>query len=183
MEDFKEMQKNWWVLLLEGFLFVMLGTMVLVMPQITTLSVELIIGSFIIVGAIMQLFKSFKLRHEKVFWPTLLTGIVGATVGVFMLTKPITGAIVLSILVVAYFGFEAIFKLMIAMLLKPHKAWKWFLFSSLVTLILLSVVLLNWPLSATYLLGILFGANMLTFGISLVFAAFGAREIGHKFAT
>lgn len=178
----EKIRQNWWILLLEGMLFIFLGIMAIMLPQVSTLSIELIIGSLILIGGIMQLFRAVKFWRQELFWPSLMTGLLGSGIGWYMLANPLQGMITLSILLLIFLALEGILKAMAGIAIKPNKGWGWFLASGLLSLIIVAVALSNWPIIATWLLGLLLGVNMLFFGSSMIFTAFTFRSIIKEFA-
>jgi uncharacterized membrane protein HdeD (DUF308 family) len=60
-------------------------------------------------------------------------------------------------------------------------SWGWLLISGIADLVLAAVIILGWPISAVWALGLLVGINLLTSGWALVMAAFaGRRAAAHR---
>jgi uncharacterized membrane protein HdeD (DUF308 family) len=51
------------------------------------------------------------------------------------------------------------------------------LFSGITDLILVAIILVGWPTSASWALGLVVGANLITSGLATLVAAFAARRI------
>ena len=178
MENLQKMQKNWWIMLLEGFTFILMGLFMITMPIFSTFSIAELIGIVVVFGAALQADRAFKLRGQKMFMPTLLSAIFGFVIGYVMMYYPSESALVLSAAVIMYFAIESVLKLSMAMAMKPIGAWKALAFSSLVAAILFVVAITTWPMSASFILGTLFGLNMIGFGVALMVVSFNLRDLG-----
>jgi uncharacterized membrane protein HdeD (DUF308 family) len=56
-------------------------------------------------------------------------------------------------------------------------AWGWMLLSGICDLALVAIVILGWPLTAGWVLGLVVGINLITSGWAIVMAAFVGRDI------
>jgi uncharacterized membrane protein HdeD (DUF308 family) len=56
--------------------------------------------------------------------------------------------------------------------------WGWMLFSGLISLWLAFLIWRGWPSTATWVIGLYVGLNMIFLGVPLIFTAIAARSIG-----
>ena len=88
------------------------------------------------------------------------------------------GAASLTLVLIAFFVVEGIF---IALSLSYRDAfpesWGWMLFSGVTDLLLVAIVMMGWPTSAAWVLGLIVGANLVTSGVATLVAAFAARRV------
>ncbi len=175
MSDFIQNNRN--LLLIEGILFAILGFIAIAIPGISTLSTELFIGWFILFGGLIQIYRTFKARKESGFWGSLLVSVLYIIFGILLLIYPVAGIISLTLLMMFFFLFEGIAKIIMGFQLRPLRRWGWFILNGILSLIMAAIIWAGWPGTAFWVLGLLVGINLLFFGLSLAFLALGIPKI------
>jgi uncharacterized membrane protein HdeD (DUF308 family) len=173
------LRSHWKLFLIEGIILVVLGAAAIVVPQIATLTVALFIGWVLLFSGIAGLFTTFSMRPMPGFWWSLLSAVIGIAAGLVLLFSPVTGAISLTIVLVAFFILEGIASIMFAF---EHRAelpgtWIMMLLSGIVDLVLGALIFLGLPSSAAWAIGLLVGINMIFGGFALIAMALQARNI------
>lgn len=174
------LQNHRYLLLFEGIIFTLLGILAVALPGISTLSSELFIGWLLIFAGIVQLFRTIKARHAPGFIGSLLTGILYFIFGLLLILFPIAGIFSLTVLLTIFFIAEGIAKIILGLQLRPFRRWGWFLLNGLLALVIAYIIWSGWPGTAFWVLGLLVGINMIFFGISLMFLAWGMPPIESK---
>lgn len=175
MNDFIQNNRN--LLLIEGILFAILGFIAIAIPGISTLSTELFIGWFILFGGLIQIYRTLKARKESGFWGSLLVSALYIIFGILLLIYPVAGIISLTLLMMFFFLFEGIAKIIMGFQLRPLRRWGWFILNGILSLIMAAIIWAGWPGTAFWVLGLLVGINLLFFGLSLAFLALGIPKI------
>jgi uncharacterized membrane protein HdeD (DUF308 family) len=108
----------------------------------------------------------------------LLSAILGIAAGIVLLVWPISGAISLTFLLIAFFVIEGVLSIMYAV---EHKRdltgqWGWMLVSGIIDLILAAMIFAGLPGTAAWALGLLVGINMLFGGSAMIAIALHARN-------
>ncbi|MBS0233253.1 MAG: HdeD family acid-resistance protein [Proteobacteria bacterium] len=173
------LQTHWKLFLIEGIILVILGAAAIIVPQIATLTVALFIGWVLLFSGIAGLFTTFSMRPMPGFWWSLLSAVIGIAAGLMLLFSPVTGAISLTIVLVAFFFLEGVASIMFAL---DHKnelpgTWVMMLLSGIVDLVLGGLIFLGLPSSAAWAIGLLVGINMIFGGFALIAMALQARNI------
>lgn len=174
------LQSHRYMILFEGIIFTLLGIFAVALPGISTLSSELFIGWLLIFAGIVQLFRTFKARHAPGFIGSLLTGILYFIFGLLLILFPIAGIFSLTALLTIFFIAEGIAKIILGLQLRPFRRWGWFILNGLLALVIAYIIWSGWPGTAFWVLGLLVGINMIFFGISLMFLAWGVPHIESK---
>ncbi len=169
--------KNWGWFLALGIVWIMLGTTAIIAPYIATLTIELLVGSLFLVGGIAQLVQAFTGRNWKGFALHTLGAILAVVAGGLLLWYPLGGVITLTLLLIAYFTADGVFKIMLALQVRPEQNWGWLLFSGIIAMILAGLIWANFPGSAAWAIGLLVGINMIFGGWTLVMLAMAARSV------
>ena len=174
----RSLHQHWVLYLVEGIVLVVLGAAAIVIPPLATIAVTILVGWLFLISGVVGLFTTFWMRHAPGFWWALLSALLGIVLGVWLLAAPITGAVSLTILLVAFFVIEGVASIMFAL---DHKRelsgqWGWMLVSGIVDLILGAVIFAGLPGTAAWAIGLLVGINMIFGGVALIAMALHARN-------
>ena len=172
------LHRHWKLYLAEGIALVILGFVAILVPPVATLAVTIVLGWLFLISGIIGLYTTFMLRHAPGFWWSLVSAALGVLVGGMLLARPISGALSLTIVVIAFFLIEGVASIMFAL---EHKReltgrWGWMLVSGIVDLILAAMVLGGLPSTAAWAIGLLVGINMVFGGSALIAMALHARN-------
>jgi uncharacterized membrane protein HdeD (DUF308 family) len=160
-------------LIVEGIIFIILGILAIAMPQITTLSVAILIGCLFIVGGIVQLVRTFYFHKAgEIVW-SIISALVYLAAGVILLAHPLTGALTLTLLLAIFFVIEGVAKIVLSFEMRSFGNWALLLFSGIVSIILAAIIWSGWPGTAAWVIGLLVGINLLFLGFSEIFLASG----------
>lgn len=163
---------GWFVAL--GVLLVLTGMIAVAFPFMATLSVEIFVGSFILVAGFVTVFHAFAENGWGGFFWQLTIGILYILGGVGFLVLPISGAIALTLLLGAMFAMEGVIRMIMAFQIRPGRSWGWMLASGGVSLALGILVFAGMANGASLaLMGLLVGINLISAGFSLVAIGWG----------
>src|SRR5712692_5176289 len=174
----QSVRDHWVLFLLEGIVLVVLGMLAIVVPQIATLAVAIFLGWLFLISGIVGLITTFMARHAPGFWWALLSAVVAIAAGLLLVEWPVSGAISLTYLLIAFFVIEGVVSIMYALEHKKELSgrWAWMLVSGIIDLILAVMILAGLPSTAAWALGLLVGINMLFGGTSMIAMALHARS-------
>lgn len=169
----EQLKKYSGALIVEGIIFIILGVLAIAMPTLSTLSVVLFIGWLFIFGGIIQLVSTFHFHKAgEVVW-SLISALVYLAAGVLLLAHPLTGVLTLTLLLTLFFAAEGIAKLILSFEMRSFGNWAWLLFSGIISLLLAALIWSGWPGTASWVIGLLVGINLLFLGISQVLLGTG----------
>jgi uncharacterized membrane protein HdeD (DUF308 family) len=171
-------RSHWKLFLIEGIILVILGLLAIVVPPLATIAVAIFIGWLFLISGVAGLITTFGARHAPGFWWSLLSAVLGIAAGVVLLGWPISGAISLTLLLIAFFIIEGVLSIMYAL---EHKReltgqWGWILVSGIIDLVLAAMIFGGLPGTAAWALGLLVGINMLFGGASMIAIAMHAKS-------
>jgi uncharacterized membrane protein HdeD (DUF308 family) len=172
------LHEHWKLYLVEGVVLLALGFIAIVIPPIATLAVTILLGWLFLLSGIMGLLTTFWMRHAPGFWWSLVSAALGVLVGASLLAMPLSGAVSLTVVLVAFFMIEGVVSIMFAL---DHKRelsgrWGWMLASGVVDLALGVMILAGLPSTAAWAIGLLVGINMMFGGSALIGMALHARN-------
>lgn len=161
---------RWGWLLLLGILMVVLGTIALFIMPAATIGTALVLGWLLVVSGILELVHAFRVRRWGGLFLHLIGGVLGVLIGLLVVTHPVVGAMVWTLLFASFFTVIGLFRLIAAIKLKfPN--WGWALFDGIITLGLGILLWLQWPWSGMWFLGLAVGVSLVLRGWSYVMFA------------
>lgn len=171
------LRRSWIWMAILAVLSLVGGVLALFNPFAATLAATLMAGwVFALLGA-LQIVQSFQVQGWGGFLWALLFGILTLVVGISLIFNPLAGMVSLTLLVAVLFLATGVVKVMYAFSLRPVTGWVWVLVSGLVSLLLGILILADFPWSATSILGILLGVELISNGVLFLFIALGLRKL------
>ena len=171
------LQQHWRGFLIQGIVMMVLGFIAILLPQLSTIAVELFIGWLILAGGVFRALTLLRSRSAPGFLWSLISALLAIVLGVVLIARPIEGVLTLTMVLIALFVVEGVVAILLALQLRDHlRTWGWTLFSGLVDLFLAYMIWNGWPSTAAWAIGLLVGLNMMFFGSSLAMIALAARK-------
>jgi uncharacterized membrane protein HdeD (DUF308 family) len=173
------LKAHWKLFLFQGVVMVILGILAVAWPAMATIAVDLYVGWLFLISGLVGLVAMFSARDVPAFLWTLLTAALAVAVGVLLIWKPVEGALSLTIVLTAFFVAEGIFQIVGSFSYRDVMpgSWGWMLVSGISDLFLAGILIVYWPVSAAWALGLIVGINLITSGVAIVTAAVEARNI------
>jgi uncharacterized membrane protein HdeD (DUF308 family) len=157
----KRFSKGWFISI--GILSIILGTVAILFPLWATLSLELFIGVLLLIVGVLELFRIF-FDGSTGNMVKGIYGVMAIIAGLLLLLYPLEGMFTLTSVLAFFFLVGGIFKASAALTIRPGYGWGWMLTSGIISVLLGIVVLAALPASALWVLGILFGIDLLFLG-------------------
>ena len=172
------LRAHWRLFLFEGVILIMLGILAIAAPVAATIATDILIGWLLLIAGISGIFAVFAARNIASFLWSLIPAVLSIAVGALLLLKPIEGAVSLTLLLTAFFITEGVFQTVASIADRDAmgSSWGWVLASGISDLILAAIIILGWPISAVWVLGLLVGVNLITSGRAIVMAALAGRN-------
>lgn len=175
----KALAAHWHLFLFQGVIMIILGVLAVAMPAFTTIVVDVYVGWLFLVSGVVGLVAMFSAHNIPAFLWSLITAALSVAVGVLLIWKPVEGALTLTILLTAFFIAEGVFQTVTSIGYREVMggSWVWMLVSGLSDLALAIIIIVGWPMTALWALGLLVGINLLTSGWAVVMVAFAGRKV------
>lgn len=173
----RTVKDHWRLFLLQGVVLVLAGLAAIVVPQIASIAAAIFIGWLLIISGAVRLVALYGARRAAGFWGQLIVAALMVVLGALLLVRPIAAAVTLTLVLTIYFIAHGIASFVFAYAIRADTdRWPWLLLSGLVDLALAGIIIAGWPGTATWVLGLLAGVDLLITGVVLVYAALGARR-------
>lgn len=170
---------HWKLLLFQGVVLIVLGVLAVAVPGVATVAVDIFIGWLFLISGIVGLVAMFSERNIPAFLWGLVTAALSAAAGVLLIWKPVEGALTLTLVLTAFFVVEGVFQIVTSIAYREVMAgsWGWMLTSGIADLALAAIIMLGWPATGIWTLGLLVGINLITSGWAIAMMAFAGRSV------
>jgi uncharacterized membrane protein HdeD (DUF308 family) len=168
-----------WLIFL-GVLTVLFGMIAIGSPYMMGAAVTIVVGALLVVNGVFQVVHGFGVPGWKGKTFTILVGVLTVIGGAMILSRPMFGLSLLTMILAIYFVMEGVMTMMMAFQLKPEKGWGWAMFSGVVSLLLGVLIWMQWPVSGLWAIGILVGVRMLMSGWGMIALGSVSRGIAKE---
>jgi uncharacterized membrane protein HdeD (DUF308 family) len=164
-----------------GIIFIILGILSIIYPLYSSLGVEVFFGALFLFGGIFHLFGAFEKKHHQNYIWNFAVGVFYTLAGVYLLGNPIGGLLSLTVVLIILFYIQGILTVFYGLYQGNRtKTRAWIVFNGLITVLIATILLIAYPISALWALGILVGVNLFMFGVSILVVNRLADEIEKK---
>lgn len=167
---------NRWVLSIAGVILILIGVYAIASPFIATLLSIITLGWLLVLGGIVQLFYSFSIFRNQGFLTHFILALFSILLGILILNEPELAAASLTLLVAFFFLVLGLFRIFSSIFYR-FESWKWFLFVGVLDVILGVLILLHWPSSALWVIGLFVGLDFLFMGWAFLTTSFLLKKI------
>lgn len=171
-----ELQRNWGWLLGLGVLFVIFGGIGLGMLVGLTMVSVLFLGILLLIAGLAQIVDVFKSNQwEAVAWHALIAVlyIVG---GCLIIYDPVLASTIITAFLAWVLIVIGITRFVMAIILRHTAGWGWLLFAGLTALLLGILILMQWPYSGLWVLGLFIAIELMVNGWTYIFIALSMRR-------
>ena len=162
--------------LLQGVLMVVAGVLAFIYPLLASVALIYLLAWVLIVSGAVQAIGLIGARHVPHYWLQLISVVIAILIGVLLLRQPESGLLIMTLLLIVFFMVEGISKVIFALTIRPFPNWGWVFASGLVGIVLGVYLLMNMPVSAEWVLGVLLGIQLICEGAALAYLAWQVRS-------
>jgi uncharacterized membrane protein HdeD (DUF308 family) len=150
-----------------GVVLSVLGFLAIVFPFVTGVSLSILLGALLVVGALVHAAHAFSTPGWLGSIAQVGLAILYAVAGIALLANPVLGLVTLTILLVAYFAVEGLVLVYMGLRLRPEGRWGWTVASGALSLVVAGLLFVGFPSTAAWAVGLLFGVNLLSTGLAM----------------
>jgi uncharacterized membrane protein HdeD (DUF308 family) len=173
------LRRHWVLFLIPGVVMTVLGFFAAAFPFVATLVVKTFAGWLFLTSAFVGIASLFTTRSVPGFAWTLLSAILAIVVGAFLVWRPLAGAVTLTLALAAYFAAHGIAQILASLAHRQvlAQSWMWTLASGVADLILTAIIIMGWPGSVVWAIGLVVGIHLFMAGSALVMTAIACRGV------
>ncbi len=173
----RSLREHWRLFLIQGILLVILGALAILVPVIASVTFTIFVGWLLFFAGVMRSVTLIRSPHAPGYWSSLLLAILTAILGIVLALFPVSGTVTLTMLLTAYFIVHGISSFIFAFSVKGDTGrWVMLALGGIIDLVLAALIIIGWPATSVFILGLYIGINMLFTGFAFIFASLGARS-------
>ncbi|MBN1910644.1 MAG: HdeD family acid-resistance protein [Pirellulales bacterium] len=172
--DADVLQRSWGWFFALGAAMVVLGAMAISLPGVASLAVTLVLGWMLLIGGVVQGVHAFTVRRWDGFFAQAIVAVLYVGVGLMLVVNPLAGMFTLTLVVAAFLLVEGLFRLVMALQVRPSTNWGWIALSGVVSIVLAGLIWAELPGDALWIIGLLVGVNIIFNGFSMIMLAMAA---------
>jgi uncharacterized membrane protein HdeD (DUF308 family) len=172
---FGELEKHWGWLLLFGLVSIVLGTLGLGMTFMLTEFSVVFFGALLVAGGVLQLLDAIKCRGWKSMAWHVLIALLYVGAGLVMVLKPVLASLSLTLIIAYILIAVGVLRVIMAFQMRSSGGWWWLLLAGIVSAALGVMILMQWPQSGLWIIGLFIAIELIFNGWSYIFVALAAR--------
>jgi uncharacterized membrane protein HdeD (DUF308 family) len=174
--DTAPLRAKWgWIVAL-GVVYLIAGFIALGSVAMATVVSVLVVGIMMIVSGVAEVISAFQIKSWGKFLLWALLGVLYIVAGFVTFQNPLLAAVLLTLILGASLVVSGITRIFLAFSMKREAPWIWVVLSGVITLLLGVLVLLRWPVSSVYILGLFLGIDLIMAGAGWIGLGFGLRR-------
>lgn len=162
--------------LVQGVLMIVLGIIALIYPLITSAALVVTLGWLLMLYGLLEAIGVIGAKDVPYFWLLLLSAALAGVVGLLLLSQPVEGVLVLSLLLIVFLASSGMARVVFALTIRPLPSWGWLLLSGIVGILLAFVLWSMLPTVADWLIGVLLATHFIAEGAALAAFALALRR-------
>ncbi len=171
-----EMIHHWGWFLAFGIVLLLIGIAAIVRSVTATVASMYFFGWLLVLASIFEFVTAFMVGNWAGFFLHLLYAILFGIVGVVTLTRPVMSAESLTLVMSVFFLVSGLYQL-IASLWAHLPGWGWGAVSGIVTTVMGILVLVGWPATGFWVIGLFVGIALVFSGWAWIVLANGLRKM------
>lgn len=179
--DLSNFGKRWALFLVWGIALLVLGALAISAATVTTMISVVFLGIVILIAGVVVTLDAFASwwGQWQGFALHLLMGILYLGAGYLMTTTPIVGSESLTLLLGVLYVLVGISRIGSASAISLPR-WKWALFNGILTLLLGILILVDWPASSLFIIGLFVGIDLFFCGLSFLMMGLAAKAMNTR---
>ena len=174
------LRQGWKELMAVGVLAILVGCVAIVVPAVAAVGTAIFIGCILVVAGMFLVAAAFMARSAGSLVVRLLWALLTVAVGVWLLAEPHHGAVSLTLLLGIYFLLMGVTRIVAAFLARGERGAGLVGLSGLAGLIIGILILVKFPSSADWAIGLLVGIDLIFAGWSLTSVALVGRDLARE---
>ena len=164
-----------WIVAL-GVVYLIAGFIALGSVAMATVVSVLVVGVMMIVSGVAEVISAFQIKSWGKFLLWALLGVLYIIAGFVTFENPLLAAVLLTLILGASLVVSGIMRIVLAFSMKRETPWIWVALSGVITLLLGLLILMRWPVSSLYILGLFLGIDLIMAGAGWIGLGFGLRR-------
>jgi len=161
-----------------GVMMVIVGAIGIFAPAIMSFVVEVFLGWLFLSSALIQGYITYRAYNRS--FSAWLKPFLSFVVGILAFAYPLEGIAATALLLVAYLLVDSFSSFGFAIEYKPNSGWWILIVNALVSIILAVLIMVGWPVSSLFWVGLYAAVSLFVDGIALITLGVGAKKLVDK---
>ncbi|HVO66663.1 MAG TPA: HdeD family acid-resistance protein [Syntrophales bacterium] len=171
-----EMIQNWGWFLALGIGLVLLGIAAVFRSVKATVVSMSFLGWLLLIAAGIEIVQAFLVGKWAGLFLHLLAAVLFGVTGVLFVRRPMISAEVATLFMAMFFLMSGLYQL-VSSLVIHLPGWGWYALNGIITFVLGVFVLVQWPLSGLWAIGVFVGIDLIFFGWAWVALALNLHKM------
>jgi uncharacterized membrane protein HdeD (DUF308 family) len=171
----QDIVQYWGWFLAFGIALLVLGVAAVARAVTATVATMLFFGWLLVLASGIEIAQALMVGHWAGFFHHLLAAILFGVVGLIIVTRPTLSAEVVTVSMAVFFLIGGLFQLLASVAL-ALPGWGWQAADGIVTFVLGVLVLVEWPASGLWVIGLFVGIDLIFYGCGWIALALGLRQ-------
>jgi uncharacterized membrane protein HdeD (DUF308 family) len=164
-----------WIVAL-GVVYVVAGVIALGSVISATVATVLVVGIMMIIAGVAEVINAFQIKTWGRFLFWLALGVLYIIAGFVAWDNPLLTAVWLTFILGVALLASGIMRIFLGFNMKEGTPWVWVVASGVITLLLGVIILIHWPISSLWTLGIFLGVDLVFAGASWIGVGMGLKQ-------
>jgi uncharacterized membrane protein HdeD (DUF308 family) len=168
--------KSGWIIAL-GVVYVIAGVVALGSVVLATVATVFVVGVMMLISGVAEVIYAFQIKNWGKFLLWLLLGVLYVLAGFVTFENPLLAAALLTLFLGCALIVSGGMRIALGFAMKSDMPWIGVVLSGVITFLLGLIILIHWPVSGLYVLGIFLGIDLIFAGASWIGMGFGLRRL------
>lgn len=169
-----EIVQYWGWFLAFGICLLLLGVVAVARSVTATIVSMLFFGWLLVLACVIEVTQAILVGHWVGFFHHLVAAILFGVTGFLIVTRPLLGAEVATILMAVFFLISGLFQF-VGSWWVALPGWGWQALDGIIAFVLGLFVLAQWPASGLWVIGLFIGIDLIFYGAAWIALALGLR--------
>jgi uncharacterized membrane protein HdeD (DUF308 family) len=164
-----------WIIAL-GAVYVIAGMIALGSVVLATVATVFVVGVMMLIAGVAEVINAFQFKSWGKFLLWLLLGALYIVAGFVTFENPLLAAALLTMVLACALIASGAMRIALGFAMKGDMPWVGVVASGVITFLLGLIILIHWPVSSLYILGVFLGVDLIFAGASWIAIGFGLRR-------
>jgi uncharacterized membrane protein HdeD (DUF308 family) len=164
-----------WIVAL-GVVYVVAGVIALGSVVMATVATVFVVGIMMVIAGVAEVINAFQIKTWGRFLFWLALGVLYIVAGFVAWDNPLLTAVWLTLILGAALVASGVMRIFLAFNMQHGSPWMWVVVSGVITLLLGLIILIHWPVSSLYVLGVFLGVDLVLAGAGWIGLGMGLRQ-------
>jgi uncharacterized membrane protein HdeD (DUF308 family) len=168
----RDIIQYWGWFLAFGIALLVLGIIAIARAMTATVATMLFFGWLLVIASAIEIAQAVLVGHWAGFFHHLLAAVLFGVIGLVLVMRPTISAEVVTVVMAVFFLIGGLFELITSVALTLPN-WGWHAADGLVSFALGVLVLVEWPASGLWIIGLFVGIDLIFYGCAWIALALG----------